>query len=150
MKRISGWRVSHCMQEIILLWTWNVGKKSISQTTIHKRIQNTGIHKTQKRLSEHLYYTFPPPPTPPPLSKKPEQTLTSWQKRKYHNGSLSHFPDSIIFWLCLLQFFSSPSSSYMSNILFTCMYKSYLFVRYSIFTKFYILHQITHSWWVTL
>lgn len=140
MKRISGWRVSHCMQEIILLWTWNVGKKSISQTTIHdKRIQNTGIHKTQ-RLSDHLYYTFPP--SPPPFQKNLNKL---WHRDKKENIITAHYHTFLI-----PSYFGFVCCNFFHPLPFTCMYKSYLFVRYSIFTKFYILHQITHSWWVTL
>lgn len=131
MKRISGWRVSHCMQEIILLWTWNEGKKSISQTTIHKTIQNTGIHKTQ-RLSEHLYYTFPPSP-PPPFQKNLNKL---WHRDKKENIITAHYHTFLIpsyfGFVCCNFFHPLPLHTCQTSFLHACINPIYLLdIQYS-------------------
>lgn len=130
MKRISGWRVSHCMQEIILLWTWNVGKKSISQTTIHKR---TKYRYTQNPKTEWTFILHFPSIPPPPFQKNLNKL---WHRDKKENIITAHYHTFLIpsyfGFVCCNFFHPLPLHTCQTSFLHACINPIYLLdIQYS-------------------
>lgn len=131
MKRISGWRVSHCMQEIILLWTWNVGKKSISQLN-YNTYKNTKYRYTQNPKTEWTFILHFPS-IPPPFQKNLNKL---WHRDKKENIITAHYHTFLIpsyfCFVCCNFFHPLPLHTCQTSFLHACINPIYLLdIQYS-------------------
>lgn len=129
MKRISGWRVSHCMQEIILLWTWNVGKKLLVKLQYIKEYKIPVYTKPKDWVNIYITLSLHPPPFQKNLNKL-------WHRDKKENIITAHYHTFLIpsyfGFVCCNFFHPLPLHTCQTSFLHACINPIYLLdIQYS-------------------